>query len=375
MSRCAHGVVPTNSFRNSAAVIAPPYGPPMLRMSATCESSSLRYSLASGSCHSDSSVRGRRRLHLVDERLVVADHGGDLRAERRHRSAGERGDVDDRIGTVLDGERQAVGQHQAALGVGVVDLGGLAVAEREHVAELERAARRQVVGAHQVAGHLRLALQRLEGAHRTEHGRGAAHVHLHLHVHAVGRLQADAARVVHDALADEHEVSGRVLRRVGELHHARRLDAALVDADHAAAAHREELVLVEHLDAEAGLGCDGDGALGHLASRQVCRRGVGEIAGEPRGACRHLAALHSGAHAGTALVTGDEADAGQRAGARRVGLETDVLVGRQQRTLGDRLTGGLRVDTFEIGERRGDAGALARRAHERSSGRCEGCSR
>ena len=42
MSRWAQGVSPTNSDRNTAAVIAPPYGPPTFLTSATSESSSLR---------------------------------------------------------------------------------------------------------------------------------------------------------------------------------------------------------------------------------------------------------------------------------------------------------------------------------------------
>ena len=42
MSRWAHGTSPTNSDRNTAAVIEPPYGPPTFFMSAMSESSSLR---------------------------------------------------------------------------------------------------------------------------------------------------------------------------------------------------------------------------------------------------------------------------------------------------------------------------------------------
>ena len=42
MSMCAHGTSPTNSARNSAAVIAPALAPPRFLRSATVESSSLR---------------------------------------------------------------------------------------------------------------------------------------------------------------------------------------------------------------------------------------------------------------------------------------------------------------------------------------------
>ena len=58
---------------------------------------------------------------------------------------------------------------EPALGVGVQHLDGLAVADRQHVAELHRAARGHVVRARQLAGHLRAALQRLQRGHRPEH--------------------------------------------------------------------------------------------------------------------------------------------------------------------------------------------------------------
>ena len=60
---------------------------------------------------------------------------GHLHAERTHHRAGERGDVDDRVGLGLDAEGQTVGEHQPAFGIGVEDLGGLAVAEGQHIAE------------------------------------------------------------------------------------------------------------------------------------------------------------------------------------------------------------------------------------------------
>ena len=52
------------------------------------------------------------------------------RPSARMHGAGQRGDVDDGVGAVLHRQRQAVGQHQPTLGVGVVDLHRRAVAER-----------------------------------------------------------------------------------------------------------------------------------------------------------------------------------------------------------------------------------------------------
>ena len=57
ISRCAHGVLPTNSLKNKPAVMVPPAGPPILRISATVESSKRRYSFTNGSCQMGSSTR------------------------------------------------------------------------------------------------------------------------------------------------------------------------------------------------------------------------------------------------------------------------------------------------------------------------------
>src|SRR5215510_5958097 len=48
ISRCAHGVPSTKRCRNCAAVIEPPWRPPVFFMSANCESISLSYSGPSG---------------------------------------------------------------------------------------------------------------------------------------------------------------------------------------------------------------------------------------------------------------------------------------------------------------------------------------
>ena len=105
--------------------------------------------------------------------------------------------------------------------------------------------------------------------HRRQHRRGAGHVHLHGCVHRVARLEADAARVVHHALADHREVAGGSRRAVRQLDHPRRLGAAGVDAEQPAAAERRELVGVEDLDLEPGRRGDGDRHVGHPAGRQV----------------------------------------------------------------------------------------------------------
>ena len=82
--------------------------------------------------------------------------------------------------------RQAVGQDEPALGVGVEHLDGLAVADGEHVADAGGVAAGHVVGERQEAEHAHLGAERGDGPERAEHGGAAAHVALHAD-HAVGR--------------------------------------------------------------------------------------------------------------------------------------------------------------------------------------------
>ena len=63
----------------------------------------------------------------------------------------ERRQVEQAAGLLLDGVAQGVGQDQPALGVGVQDLDGLAVAHGEHVAQLHGPAAGHVLGQGQVA--------------------------------------------------------------------------------------------------------------------------------------------------------------------------------------------------------------------------------
>ena len=87
-------------------------------------------SSGSGSGHTALAGRVGRRPHLVDPArrgCPSARRCGRPRATMH--GAGERGEVDDGVGPVLAGQRQGVGEDQAALGVGVEHLDGLAVAD------------------------------------------------------------------------------------------------------------------------------------------------------------------------------------------------------------------------------------------------------
>jgi hypothetical protein len=189
--------------------------------------------------------------------------------------------------------------------------------------------------------------------------------------HAVARLQAEATRVEHDALTHERKVTGGVLRGVGEPHHTRRLLAATVHADHAAAAHLGQLVLVEHLHREAARPTHLLRLLGHHPRRHVGGRQVGEIAGEVRRTSGDGAALGAG---GDALRTGLAHRQHEVGEVALVGVLLDATeaVGGEQRALGNGLPGARCVDTRQVGQRRGHHATLAGGTHHRRSGGAQG---
>ena len=144
------------------------------------------------------------------------------------------------------------------------------------------------------------------------------------------RLQADAAGVVHHALADHRQVTDGLGRAVRELDHARRLGAAGVDAEQPAAAEGGEGVAVEDLDVEAGRGGDADGDVGEPARREVAGRRVGEVAGELGGVGEDAPALGATGHRGRPAGRGDEHELGEP-GAVGLLLQRRVAVAGEQR--------------------------------------------
>ncbi len=187
MSMCAHGVPATNSSRNRAAVVAPACGPPRFEMSATSESSCLRYFRSSGlptGCPSPAAAGD----DLVDHALVVAEGTAARDLPRAISAAPVRVAMSMMASTRLDGQREAVHHRDPALRVGVLDLDGLAVAARGR----RPACRPNSDGMLSVqVSHPDTAAvvprSRRAGECAENCGR-VAHVHLHQQVHRVGRL-------------------------------------------------------------------------------------------------------------------------------------------------------------------------------------------
>ena len=245
--------------------------------------------------------RGRRRLDLLDEPVVVAHQAGDLGAERHHAGAGEGGEVDDRVGLGLGGERQAVGQDQTTLGVGVEHLDRLAVADLEHVAGAGGVTAEHVVGHRNPGPDLAWDLEVLQHRHGADDRRGAAHVALHRH-HALAGLDRQAAGIEGDALADEGEEALRLaLRRVGQLDEAGRVGRPAVDAEQAAELALLDRGFVPDLDGETLLLGHRGGPAGEDRRGEGATRLVDEIAGE------HLAPGDRGTTGDGGLILGPAA--------------------------------------------------------------------
>ena len=145
----------------------------------------------------------------LGQRIVVAEQRRQVRSQRHARGAGEGGEVDHQIRLLLGAVGHRVAQHQAALGVGVVDLHAVAGAGDHHFAGAQRVAAHRVLhrGHQQGEPHRQLRLHHQPG--QCDRVRGAAHVLLHP-AHAVGGLEVEAAGVEAHALAHEHQL--RVIR-------------------------------------------------------------------------------------------------------------------------------------------------------------------
>jgi hypothetical protein len=129
-----------------------------------------------------------RFAHLLDPPVVAAHDAGNLVTQRHHARAGERCDVDDRVGAFLARQGERVGEDQPAFGVGVQHLDRLAVADLEHVAGSDRVAARHVLDERDVGEHTRLHAEVAQDRHRRDHCGRTRHVGLH-RLHARGGLE------------------------------------------------------------------------------------------------------------------------------------------------------------------------------------------
>ena len=218
---------------------------------------------------------------LVAPGLVVGEDAGVEVAERDLHRAGQRGQVEHVRGALLPRVPERVGEHEAALGVGVGDLDRLAVGGGDDVAGPVGVAARHVLGGRGDGQHAHRQAELGDRAGGLDHGRAAGHVALHV-LHVQRGLERDAAGVEGDRLADEaeHDVAAGGLRRVVAQHdQARGVVAALRDRGQGAHPELRDLVGVERLGADVlERRRDLLRALGEPLRRGLVRRAVDEVA-------------------------------------------------------------------------------------------------
>ncbi len=196
--------------------------------------------------------------------------------------AGERGGVDDVRDAELLGIVDAVGEDEAAFGVGVEDFDGFAGHGGLDVSGLLRFATGHIFGGRNDADYFYVGLESGDGAHDAEHGGTASHVVLHF-FHALGRLDGDAAGVEGNGFADEADDGSAGLGiggSVGDNDNAGRLDAALSDAEKSAHFEISDFLFVEDIDLQAGLLGHGFGFFGEDLGGEFIGRLVDEVARE-----------------------------------------------------------------------------------------------
>src|SRR5262249_53131205 len=151
----------------------------------------------------------------------------------------------------LLGVVHAVGEDEAAFGVGVEDFDRLARHCGLNVAGFLRAAADDIFSGGEKADHFLPWLWGGGGAPHAPHGGAAGHVVLHF-FHAIGGLDGDAAGVEGDGFADETDDRsagfGSASGRVRDDDHARRLGSALRDAEKSAHLEFSDFLFVEDFD-------------------------------------------------------------------------------------------------------------------------------
>ncbi len=338
MSRCAHGPSPANRWRKSAAIVAPP----RLETGVFLRSAIGRVQvvLVGGVERHEPGViaaRLRGRLHPLEPGVVVAEEARVEVSERDLDRPGQGGEVEEVRRALGAGVQERVGQDEAALRVGVVDLDGRPVGRADDVARPGRVAREHVLGRGDDDQHAQGQLELGDRAEGGERRRGPAHVRLHVLLGG-GGLQRVAARVERDPLADDPEdelrVGGR-LRLVAQRDEARRVVAPRGDRDERAHAGGLHLLGAHDVGGDAGeplLDLTGD--LGQAERGERVRRRVHEIARAVRPPCDERSSLCAVERVGRARAAEDERL--ERRRLLRLGLPAPGVVAAEHQPVDDR---------------------------------------
>ena len=290
---------------------------------------------------------GGRALEIRVQPVVVGEEAEADAAERGRDCAGERGHVDERGAAQAFRVHDAVGEHEAALGVGVQDLDRLAVHGVDHVAGLGGGAARHILGAGRHGRHVHGRPQAGDRLHGPEYRGGAGHVGLHLLDRAGRRLQRDAAGVEGDALADQAHGAAAARAPVAEHDELRGLHGAGCDGE--VGAHLQPLRLGAFDDRalQAVVGRDLLRATGQHGGGHQVRRFVHQVAREVRRLREDARLLHAARGCGGAPRPGFHERDRVDGAAGPVGLPRMVpveAVETEQDALGHGCGVGLRID-------------------------------
>ncbi len=182
---------------------------------------------------------GARARQFGGERIVVGEERRHIGPERDARGAGERGEIDDQRRLVLVGQRERVGEHQPAFGVGIADLDRDALARFVDVARPEAGAGDRILHRRNDDAQPNLQTARHDHVSERERGRRPAHVLLHIE-HAGVVLDVETAGVEADALADQRDLRIAVLAP-GQIDQPRRARGAGADRMHQREILRERI--------------------------------------------------------------------------------------------------------------------------------------
>ena len=245
------------------------------------------------------------RDDLVVPVLRPAEGTGHQVPERAGHGAGQRRDVDQvrRAEPLRVGHR--VTEDQPALGIGVGDVDLLAVQRGHDVARAGRVRAGHVLDGQGDGQQRRPGGEASDGLDGGDDRAGPGLVHLHL-FHPVGRLDADAAGVEADALADDRQMAVErvALTFLAGAHddHPRRVVRPAAHGHEHAHAELGRALLVDDVDPQAVALGDRARLLGerfgvHVVRGAVaeCPRGVGALADDhPRSAATCSPAVATG---------------------------------------------------------------------------------
>ncbi len=170
--------------------------------------------------------RSRSPGNAITQFSTVGEYSCDFLSQGNNTGSGQRRQINDRVGTVVNRVTQHVRQHQPPLGVRVMNFDGGAVSSGHNITQTIGAATDHVLHEAQVHRKIHRQLQSCDRADHSQRRRRAGHVGLHRD-HAVTWLDRVATAVERNAFTDKrHCLSVAVSASVGQLHDSRRLLAA-----------------------------------------------------------------------------------------------------------------------------------------------------